>query len=77
MRMYPLRRCLFADHTCPGRNSDRTSSLQLFSSPLHFFVFGDGLCDMRTFFTRGYREAGPAEKNLVGKSSSLGKLTRS
>ena len=23
--------------------------------PPYFFVFGDGLCDMRTFCTRGYR----------------------
>ena len=72
MPMYPLRSCRCAAHPCPVHNRYPQSSLQLFSPPQSFFVFGDGFCDMRTFCTRGYRESGPAEKNLVGKPSSLG-----
>ena len=68
----PIRSCLCAAHPCPGCNRDYPSSLQLLSPPPSFFIFGDGFCDMCTFFTRGYREAGPVEKNLVGKTSSLG-----
>ena len=44
---------------------------------LEIFVFGDGFCDMITFFTRGYRKAGTAEKVVVGTPSSIGKSTRS
>ena len=39
------------------------SFFQLLPPPLSFFVFGDGFCDMRTFFTRGYREAGSEKKS--------------
>ena len=77
MHMYPLRICRCATHHCPVRNCDFLFSLQLFSPPPSCFVFGDGFCDMHTFFTKGYREPGPAEKNLVGKPSFLGQSMRS
>ena len=62
MYMYPLRRCCCASHLCTVPNCDCTSTLQLLSPPPSCFVFGDGFCYMRTFWTRGYREAGPVEK---------------
>ena len=36
--------------------------------PHPFFVFGDGFCYMRTFWTRGYREAGPVDKKTGWKT---------
>ena len=53
---------------CLGRNRYRPPCNYCLHPP-SFFVFGYGFCDMRTFCTRGYREAGPAEKNLVEKPS--------
>ena len=45
-------------------------------APPSFFLFGNTFCDMRKFFTRGHREAGPAEKiwlkNLRPSESWLG-----
>ena len=54
---------LSASTQCPGRNCDRPPPLKLLSPPPYFFVFGDGYCEMRTFCTRGHREAVPAEKS--------------
>ena len=68
--------CHCAAGPCPGYNCD-CPPCNYFPPPPPFFVFGNEFWDMRTFFTRGYGEAGTAEKVVVGKPSSLGKSARS